>query len=122
MQGSRTAKGDEHVVARIAAPLGRDELDRAHDVVLGHPHRVVRDLLHTSAQLLRERGEGVAGERGIDVHAPAEEGVGEHGAADQVRVGDRGVRAAPPVAGGAGFRTGGAGADAHHAAVVAPHD
>ena len=67
-------------------------------------------------------GEGVAGELGIDLHAPAEERVGEHGAADQVRVGNRGLGAAPPVAGGAGLGAGRARADPEHAAVVPPHD
>ena len=122
VQRSCATEGHQDVITRIPPALGGNELDRADDVVLGHPHRVIGDLLHAAAELPGQRRESVAGEFGIDVHAPAEEGVGEHGAADEVRVGDRGLRAAAPVAGGAGLGAGRAGADAQHAAVVAPDD
>ena len=85
-------------------------------------HCVVGDLLLASAKLLRQHTERFAGERGVDVHAPAEEGVGEHGAADDVCVGDRRFRAAAPVAGGTGLGAGRSRPDPQHAAVVAPHD
>ena len=53
VQRARAAERHQHVVARVAAELGRDELDRAHDVGVGQADRAVGGLVDAHAEALR---------------------------------------------------------------------
>ena len=122
VQRPGAAEGYQHIVARIAAQFGRDQLNRAHHVRVGETDRAVGGGFQRHTQGLCE---GLVGSPcGIDVqaHAPAEEGLGLYGAADDVRVGDGRRRAAAAVAGRARVGAGGARAHAQHAPGVLPDD
>ena len=50
MQGPGAAEGHDHIVARIAAPLRRDLLNRADDIRFSDADGVVRQVLHALAE------------------------------------------------------------------------
>ena len=93
----RAAEGEEREPARVVAPLERHHLDRAR-------HVLVRDLDDRGGELERVEAHGLA-ERGraprsadrVELHPPGEEVLRVEPAEQEVRVGDRDLRAAAPV-------------------------
>ncbi len=120
----RTGAAERHdgIAARIAAPLGRDLLDCAHDIGFRQPDDAVGQFLYRHLQFGRKRGEDGVRSVGIDLHLTAEKGVGADAAPDHMRVGDGRKRPAAPVARGSRIGSRRLRADSQQAAVVDPGD
>jgi hypothetical protein len=71
MQRPCAAERHEGIVARIAAALGRDELDRAHDVGVSELQCGGGRLLDAEAEALRQRLEGPLRRLTVEAHAAA---------------------------------------------------
>src|SRR5262245_35939549 len=122
MQRAGAAIGHQHVVAWIMAAPGRYELDGAYDIGLSERDRAVGRSLERETESLRDRLESTCSRVGVNLHASAEEGFGSHRAAHHMGVGERRLRPAARVAGGAWIGTGRARADPQHAALIEPND
>ena len=110
MQRAGAAEGDERELARVVAALDRDEPQRAQHLRVDDLDRLGRvDPVERALGRLAVELEPAGQARG----KPAEQ---------EVRVGHRRPRPAPPVAGGPGIGAGALGADAQRAARVAPDD
>src|SRR5260370_40880184 len=87
MERSGAAERYQRIVARIAAALGRDELDGAHDVGVGQLQRRSGGLLDAETEACRQRLEGAARGLAVEGQAAAQEPAGGGGAD-----GDGGIR------------------------------
>ena len=122
MQRAGAAERHQRIVARIAAALGRDELDGAHDIGVGKLQGRGRRLLDAESEAGGDGLEGAARGLAVERHATPQEGAGADGTDHDVGIGRGGLDAAFAVAGRAGIGTGALRADAQHAAVVDPGD
>src|SRR5260370_34993888 len=95
MERSGAAERYQRIVARIAAALGRDELDGAHDVGVGQLQRRSGGLLDAETEACRQRLEGAARGLPVEGHAAAPKPAGAGGAEADVGLGERGP--APPL-------------------------
>ena len=102
VQRAGAAEGAEREVARVEAALDQHRAQGADHVVVGDADDGERGVGDAAAEPVGEAGDGRVGGVGVEGHAAAEELVGVEAAEDQVGVGDRGLRAALAVAGGAG--------------------
>ena len=122
MKRSGAAEGDEDVIPGIAPALGRDELNGADDVRVGHAQGRVGHLLQAPAEPLRQGSQRRPRFAAVEGHAPADEGFRLQRAAQQMRVGNGRQRSAPAVAGRPRIGARGLGSDPQHAPVVDPDD
>ena len=122
MQWPGAAIGNEHVVARIVAALGGDELDGTHHIRIGERHGAVGRSLECQTEALGDGLQGARCCRGIDLHAPAEERLRANRPAHDVCIGEGRLGPATAVAGRPRIGAGRARADAQHAAFIDPDD
>ena len=117
-----SSEGDDHEVARVAAPAHRDELEEMDHVRVRDPDHAERRVVDAHVERVCDGRERRSRPVDVERDLAAEEVVRVDASGDHVRVGHRRLRAAPPVAGRPGLGAGAARSDLERAGRVDPGD
>ena len=97
--GAGSAEGDQGMLSWVGALLDGQDPDRVRHVLVADPHHGGGGLELGVLEPLSQSSEGAGGERPVERELAAEEECGIEPAEHEVRIGDRRLLAAAPVAG-----------------------